>query len=139
MKQYLSLSFLLFFAWACKNDDKLDKQAENDIDAARSFIQCALNGDFEKAKNYMLQDSLNLEDLQTAIRLNQRLTPDEKKKYREASIRIHERRALNDSASIISYSNSYRQRKDSLLLVKVDDRWLVDFKYIFHHKTDSLP
>lgn len=139
MKQYLSLSFLLFFAWACKNEDKLEKPAENDIDAARSFIQCALNGDYEKARNFMLQDSMNMEDLQKAIQLNQRLSPDEKKKYREASIRIHERRALNDSTSIIHYSNSYRQRKDSLLLVKVEDRWLVDFKYIFPHKTDSLP
>jgi len=139
MKQTISLSLLLLFVMACGNNDRKNAAAENDIDAARSFIRAALDGDYNKAQIFMLQDSTNLEDLNTAIRLNERLTPEEKQKYRESTIRIFQTRALNDSSSIITYSNSYRNRKDSLLVIKADGKWLVDFKYIFQHKTDSLP
>lgn len=139
MKQKITLSFLLFFAFACGNNDNKDIAGENDIDAARSFIRAALDGDYNKARTFMLQDSINLEDLNKAIVLNERLTPDEKKQYRESTIRIFETRSINDSSSIITYSNSYRNRKDSLLVVKDAGRWVVDFKYIFPHKTDSLP
>ncbi|MCR6719898.1 MAG: DUF4878 domain-containing protein [Chitinophagaceae bacterium] len=139
MKQTITLSFLLFFALACGDDKKKEMAGENAADAASSFIRAALDGDYEKAKHYMLQDSVNLEDLNTAIRLHERLTPEERTKYRESSIRIFTNRALNDSANIITYSNSFRNRKDSLLVVRVGEQWMVDFKYIFQHKTDSLP
>lgn len=140
MKQTLLISFLLFFVLACSNNDKNAKDvAENDLDAARNFIQAALNGDYDLAKKYMLQDSVNLEDLNTAMRLSERSSPDEKRKYRESSIRIHNHRVINDSTSIISFSNSYKQRIDSLLLVNDGGRWVVDFKFIFQHQKDSLP
>ena len=65
-------------------------------------------------------------------------TKEEKEKHQEASIRIHQNRKLNDSTSIIYYSNSYKNIQDSLKVIKANGEWLVDFKYIFH-KTDSLP
>lgn len=140
MKPLSLLSFLLFFALSCGQNDQTDKQSsENDIDAARNFIRAALNSDYDLARNYMLQDSLNNEDLNTVVRQNQHLSAEEKKLYREASILIHGRRSENDSTSIIVYSNSYKNRKDSLKIVRVNGDWLVDFKYIFPHKTDSLP
>lgn len=86
----------------------------------------------------MVDDSLNREDLNAIVRLNERLTPEEKDQYKTASIRIHETRNINDSASVIYYSNSYRNKKDSLKVVKINNEWKVDFKYIFKHKTDSL-
>lgn len=139
MKHGIPLSFLLFFALACGQNDQSASGSENDIDAARNFIRAALNSDFDKARTYMLQDSLNNEDLSTVVRHNQQVSPQERQLYREASIIIHGHRAENDSTSIIVYSNSYRQRKDSLKIVRVDGQWLVDLKYIFPHKTDSLP
>ena len=86
----------------------------------------------------MIDDSLNHEDLNAIQRLNERLTTEEKEKYQEASIRIHQNRKINDSTSVIYYSNSYRNQTDSLKVIKANGQWLVDFKYIFH-KTDSLP
>ncbi len=86
----------------------------------------------------MVNDSLNHEDLNAIERLNEKLTQEEKEKYKEASIRIFQNRALNDSTSMIYYSNSYRNQKDSLKVIKANGKWLVDFKYFFH-KTDSLP
>jgi len=86
----------------------------------------------------MVNDSLNHEDLNAIERLNEKMTKEEKEKYQEASIRIHQNRKLNDSTSMIYYSNSYRNVTDSLKVIKMAGQWLVDFKYFFH-KSDSLP
>jgi len=141
MKKIIYLgSFLLLCLTACNNDDRqsASTSSDSDIDAARNFIQAALVGDFERAKNFMVNDSLNHEDLNAIQRLNERMTKEEKEKYQGASIRIHQDRKINDSTSVIYYSNSYKNKTDSLKVIKTNGEWLVDFKYIFH-KTDSLP
>jgi len=140
MKKIIYLgSFLLLCLTACNNDDRqsASTSSDSDIDAARNFIQAALVGDFERAKNFMVNDSLNHEDLNAIQRLNERMTKEEKEKYQGASIRIHQDRKINDSTSVIYYSNSYKNKTDSLKVIKTNGEWLVDFKYIFH-KTDSL-
>jgi len=139
-KLLFCLSFLVLGLPACNNDDRsaASGTSDSDIDAARNFIQAALVGDFETAKKFMVNDSLSHEDLNAIQRLNEKLTKEEKQKYQEASIRIHQNRPLNDSTSMIYYSNSYRNKTDSLKVIKADGKWLVDFKYFFH-KTDSLP
>lgn len=122
---------------ACKNAEEV--KSENAIDAARNFIQSALNGEFDKAGQYMVDDSLNRQDLHLMERLSKNLTTEEKQKYKEASIRIHETRPVNDSSTVIYYSNSYKNKRDSLKVVSRNGQWLVDFKYIFKQGIDSLP
>ncbi len=122
---------------ACKNAEEI--KSENAIDAARNFIQAALNGDFEKAGTFMVNDSLNLQDLHLMERMSRNLTKEEKNKYREASIRIHETRQIDDSSSVIYYSNSFRNKKDSLKVISQNGQWLVDFKYIFKQGQEALP
>jgi len=139
-KMIFCLAFLVLTLLACSNDERgtASGTSDSDIDAARNFIQAALVGDFKKAKIFMVNDSLNHEDLNAIERLNEKMTREEKERYQEASIRIHQNRKLNDSTSMIYYSNSYRNETDSLKVIKRDGQWLVDFKYFFH-KSDSLP
>lgn len=120
---------------ACKNAEEV--KSENAIDAARNFIQSALNGDFEKAATFMVDDSLNRQDLHLLERLSKNLTKEEKDKYKEATIRIHETRNLNDSTTIIHFSNTYKNKKDSLKVVNLNGQWLVDFKYIFKQEKEE--
>ena len=56
----------------------------------------------------MLRDSLNTQ-LLDAFETNyqQRMSKDDKRGYREASINIHNVRQLNDSVTIVNYSNSF--------------------------------
>ena len=112
--------------------------SDNDIDAARNFIQAALVGDFDRARVFMVNDSLNNEHIDAIQRLNERQEKEEKEKYQSASIRIHQNRTVNDSTSVIHYSNSHKNKIDSLKVIKTGGKWLVDFKYIFN-KSDSLP
>jgi len=85
----------------------------------------------------MLRDSLN-NQLLDVIENNyqQRMNSEDKRGYRESSINMHSIRQTSDSTSIISYSNSYMKKNDSLRVLKVNGQWLVDFKYSFP-RTDS--
>ena len=87
----------------------------------------------------MVQDSLNLQFLETFERnYKDRMSPDDKRSYREASINIHSVKELNDSVSIVNYSNSFKKQNDSLKVVKQNDQWLVDFKYSFQPRDTTL-
>lgn len=139
-KIFYIVAAILPVLFACNSSDRqtTSTTSDNDIDAARNFIQAALVGDFEKAKGFMVKDSLSIGQLNAIERLNERLTPQEKEKYKGASIRIHKDRKVNDSTSVVHYSNSYRNKVDSLKVIKVGDKWLVDFKFMLS-KNDSLP
>ena len=141
MKQYIlhAASFLFLFAAACTNQEqKAEEKSENDIDAARNFIRAALDGKFNEAKTFLLSDSSNIEYFDANERNYQRNNADEKRNYREATINIHKVTPLNDSTSIVIYSNSYKNDHDTLRILKKKNQWLVDLKYLFEHDRDSL-
>ena len=138
MKQLIYLSSLLVFFAACNNGDKTDTPAD-DIGAASAFLRAALDGDFSRAKTYIVNDSVNQVYIDLSERqYRERMIPDEKARYKNASIIVHEFRHVNDSTTIIYYSNTYRNQRDSLKVLKQNGKWLVDFKYIFKYKPDSL-
>lgn len=121
---------MILFAAACNSKEE-EAVSENDVDAARNFISAVLHSDFDKATAYMVPDSLNQEYLDITRRSFERKSPDEKRYYSEASINIHGIRQVSDSATVVHYSNSFKKIKDSLKVVKLNDRWLIDLKYSF--------
>lgn len=129
--------FLLFFT-ACQNNDKKGPSASsNNIDAARNFIRAALDGKYREAKDYLLQDSVNLNWMDAAERSYLKADQDTKDGYMAASINMHKVIPVNDSTTIIIYSNSFKNDHDTLKVVKVKGQWLVDLKYLFEHDTDT--
>ena len=137
MKKTLYLSSLMVFCFiSCNNNDKQPAKAENDVDAIRNFIQFALYGDYDKAKTYMLPDSINKEQMNAIERVN--LSPEEKAGLSNASINIHNINRVNDSTTVVIYSNSYKNNWDTLKAIKQKGEWLVDFKYLFNHDQDTL-
>ncbi|HVT85959.1 MAG TPA: hypothetical protein VHD35_12215 [Chitinophagaceae bacterium] len=137
-KNHLLFLFLLFFAASCSNNTDKEKKPENDIDAARDFIRAALDGKFDLAKTYMLQDSSNTQYLDAVERNYQKLPDSTKNGYHESSINIHLVNPVNDSTTVIIYSNSYMKDRDTLRVRKINQQWLVDLKYIFEHDRDTL-
>jgi hypothetical protein len=130
---------LLVFLAACNNSDKKTDASSDDIGAASAFLRAALDGDFARAKTYIINDSVNQVYIDLSERqYRERMMPNEKARYKDASIIVHEFRHVNDSTTIIYYSNTYRNQRDSLKVLKQDGKWLVDFKYIFKYKPDSL-
>jgi hypothetical protein len=135
---YISFLFLPFF-YACSNDSQgaSTDRSESDVDAARNFIRAALDNDFEKARTYVIRDSVNNQYVDLAKQSRANLSKDENNKYHNASIRIYDTRKITDSISIITYANSYKNKKDSLKVVRENNAWLVDFKYSFLPPLDS--
>ena len=140
MKKLIVFSILLLQISACNNDETANKEttaSENDLDAARNFIRSSLDGKWSDARKFMVQDSSNIERLNTIEDFYKTESPDDKRGYREASITTYDSRKINDSITIVNYSNSYKNQKDSLKIVRVNGQWLVDLKYSFL-PTDSV-
>src|SRR5205085_12230007 len=113
--------FLIFLLVACNNSDQeAETKSDNDMDAARNFLDAALKGDYKNASTYMLQDSANKEWLNVAQRGYQRYSPDEKSKLKSASLRFFDTKQVNDSTTITVFANSYKNKKDTLRIVKMN-------------------
>jgi type IV secretory pathway component VirB8 len=138
-RKFLQLSaFLLFFAAACNNNDNQPAvpSSENDIDAARNFIRTALDGNYRDARKFIVADSINLQYIDAFERnYNERMDPEDKREYRQSSININSVQQLNDSVTIVNYSNSYKKNLDSLKVIRVNQQWLIDLKYSFENKS----
>ena len=131
----LILSFLaVSILFACNDDKK--SSSENDVDAARNFLDAALDGKWNEAKSFLVQDSTNVQLLATVENKYNHFANSEKLNYMNAHPIFHNSRKVNDSITVISYSNSYTNRRDSLKIVRLKGQWLVDLKYTFF-PTDS--
>jgi hypothetical protein len=129
MKMLWSLLFC-FLLISCDNEeDKKDTISENDTDAARNFIRAALDGKWDNARKFMIQDSTNLQLLDRAESMYQSKEREVKRSYRESNIRFYDTRQVNDSTTVINYSNTYKNEKDSLKVIRINGQWLIDLKY----------
>ncbi|MEO6612973.1 MAG: hypothetical protein ABIT05_10840 [Chitinophagaceae bacterium] len=131
---------LVFLFSSCKsNDNKSTNDSENNIDAARNFVRAALDGKFNEARNYMLTDSVNTNYMDVAERSYQRADQAVKDGYRTSTIRIYSPLVeVNDSTTIIIFSNTFKNDPDTLRVLRVKGQWLVDLKYLYEHDADSL-
>jgi hypothetical protein len=103
--------------------------AENALDAGREFVDACLKGEFKKADYYLLHNSQN-DGLFTTLKATyNKETKEEKTELKNASINIQSIEELNDTVTIIHYSNSFSKISSILKTVKLNDTWLVDLAY----------
>lgn len=133
MKSIFTASFLFLLFCACNNSDKTAVPAsENDVDAARNFIQAALKGHYDEARTLVVPDSVNNAWVDLLKRnYQEHMSLGDKAGYRDASINIHNVQTANDSTTFIQYSNSFKKQSDSLKVIKRNGQWLVDLEYSF--------
>lgn len=122
--------FLSVIILAACNDAGGYKKAEDAQDAGREFIRASLNGDMDKARFYLLKDSTNLYVFESWKNGYNKLSGDEKRSYRESEIRPLKIEKVSDSIVNYSYSNSFKQKKATIKVVRVNGEWLVDLKDI---------
>lgn len=130
---------LLILLAACGNEEKAPATSDNHVDAVRNFVRAALDGKFNEARMYMIADSLNNNLLDVAERSFKNLPQETKDGYRASSIRFPSPMiSINDSTSIVIYSNSYMNNPDTLKVYRIGGKWLVDFKYLYQHDADTM-
>jgi hypothetical protein len=138
MKRYRIICLFLPFLFSYCGSKKQSTTSENDIDAARNFIRAALDGKFDEARNFMLSDSVNANYMDVAERSFRNTDAETKNGYRVASINMHQVAPINDSTTIVIYSNSFKNDHDTLKVVKENGQWLVDLKYLYQHDMDTM-
>ena len=140
MKKFLFVFITAFIFGACNNSADTEKETGPSglNDATRNFIRAALNGKFEEAKKYMLIDTPNVQYLENAASAYQKLDTIKKEGYAESSIIIHSaEERIKDSVAIVIYSNSFMNNPDTLRVLKQNNNWLVDLKYLYEHDFDT--
>jgi hypothetical protein len=142
MKKIIQLSSLLLLFFSACNNSSEEPQVKpaNGMDAASKFLRAALDGDYKKARTYLVKDSTNHQMIDIYEKdYNNNLPPEDKTKYKSASIRfLKETHEVNDSTTIIHYSNSYKNKPDSLKIIRINGEWFVDLNFTFQPK-DSIP
>ena len=129
MQKYLIVLCVLYFA-SCGNETTFTT-AEDAQDAGRQFIRASLDGDYAKAKFFLLKDSTNLLLIrQQQINYTQ-LSSDKKRDNREAAIRPIEIKEENDSVTLFKYYHTSNKQDTTTIRVKKENgEWLVDLKSI---------
>jgi hypothetical protein len=110
------------------------KKAEDAQDAGREFIRAALDGDYDKAKFYLYEDSTNQILIEMWKRKYDNMPHEERKKYQDADILPINIRPVNDSVTSYTYANSYKRDTTTIRVVRINGDWLVDLKEILNHK-----
>lgn len=129
MRSVIVTGFLFLQIFCACSSEETKPTSENDVDAARNFINAVLQANFDKAGDYLVPDSANKEYMALTEQSFERKSPEERKMYAESSINIHGVKPVNDTVTIVHYSNSYKNIKDSIKVVRVDQQWLIDLKY----------
>ena len=132
-----AFSLFIIFSACHQRDNSGASKPENDIDAARDFIRDALDGKFDDARKYLYPDSSNFSYMAVAQRNYQNAREATKQGYRASSINIHQVTPVNDSTTVIIFSNSYMNDHDTLKILKVSGLWLIDLKYLYEHDLDT--
>ena len=112
----------------CKQKE-IDKP-ETALDAGRAFIRASLDGNFKDAETLLLKDSQNVQMFSSYKTFYDRLPGDKKNHYKKASYTINKYQDVNDSTTIINYSNDYMKKPMEIKVVRIQQEWKVDFKYI---------
>ncbi|HYC27885.1 MAG TPA: hypothetical protein VEB42_03700, partial [Chitinophagaceae bacterium] len=103
-------------------------KAEDAQDAGREFIRASLDGNYDKAKFYMLKDEDNLMLLDRWEEMYRKLAQDTVRAFKDADIRPIKIESVNDSTTQYTYSNSFTKDTTALKIVRVNGEWLVDLK-----------
>lgn len=122
---YVSICFLL----ACNANN--GSRPETAMDTGREFIRASLDGNFDRAENLLLKDTLNMQLFSRYKDFYKTLQASEKKQYKDATYEINKYTDVNDSVTTINYSNSYMKKPMEIMLVRSNELWNVDFKYTY--------
>jgi hypothetical protein len=133
MNKIKSLLLCALVIAACNRPAEVKKS--DPLESGRGFIESSLKGDYGEAQKYILQDSSNIQYFNGLKDFNSKRSNAEKEGYKDANILIDSTEKISDSVTIITYSNTYKNKPSKLKMVKKNNEWLVDFKYTF---TDSL-
>lgn len=129
IKPGLFITVLILFIASC-NDKR--PVTNTDIGVAEAFINYILKNDFKEAETLVLKEETNKQYFDLFKKDYESKNKEDLENYKNSTIIVNEIAPVNDSVSIINYSNSFKKDKSNKLkMVRVNGKWLVDLKYTF--------
>ncbi len=113
------------------NEPEGFKNPEDPLDAGREFVRAILDGNYQKAGLYINKDQED-KDLFTTYQQYMKKQPQkERLLLKSSSIIIHKSETINDSVTIINFSNSHSMKPMDIKVIREDNTWKIDFSYTF--------
>jgi hypothetical protein len=134
MKRIIATAFVSILLFSCSNKNERPTTA---MDTGRTFIRATLDGDLEKAKTLLLNDTLNIRLFDRYEDYYKNLKPEEKAAYKKANYTINTYTDQSDSVTVINFSNDYMNKPMDIKVVRRDNLWSVDFAYTSTDTTSS--
>ncbi len=128
--QKIKYLFLALLFWQCTPSDQYEI-ADNPLDGGRYFIENCMQGNFKKAKFYVLEDAENLALFEKMATNYFALDKEGRQQIRLASIQINEISAVDSSVTIMNYQNSFDNKVHKLKIMETPNGWKVDLKYTY--------
>jgi len=124
----LIIASVCFLACQQKPDFEIASSA---LDGGRYFIESCMQGEFKKARFYLMEDSTNKGHFEQITKKYYELDKEGRQQLRQASIQINEISAIDTSNAIIYYQNSFEKVAHKLKVQQTKDGWKVDLKYSY--------
>jgi hypothetical protein len=122
---------MVIFSGGCALNEGY-KKAEDAQEAAREFIRASLDGNYDKARHYLYQDSANVNQmlLDRWKSSYDQLPQEDKVNFKQANILVINTESLNDSTTNFTYSNTYKKKNTTIKVIRNNGEWLIDLKDI---------
>ena len=130
IKKLFTLLFASIFLLSCQQQPDFEI-ASSPLDGGRYFIESCLQGEFRKAKFYLVSDSTNQGHFEQITKNYYALDKEGRQQLRQASIQINEISAIDSSNSVINYQNSFEKVVHKLKVTQTKEGWKVDLKYTY--------
>jgi hypothetical protein len=128
-KKIIAFICVILFFITCNQSE--NKRHDDPLESGREFIDASLKGNYDIAKKYLLQDSVNIDYFNGLQQFNNKLSDQQKEGYKNANIIINSADNVSDSVMIINYSNTFKNSPSKIKMVRINKEWFVDFKYTF--------
>ena len=117
---------------SCFNKQKEDsKRPDTALETGTLFIQNSLQGNFNQCAPLILKENDNLHLFGEFKNYYNKKPENWKKEIRSSGYIINKYLDLNDSTTIINYSNPKLSRPMEIKVVLKDHQWWIDYKYTY--------
>ena len=115
------------FFCGCQSNNKEDISLTA-LETAQQFLRLEMSGDYKNATENLLATDYN----QTILSIHQKeydaMSEEQKKQLKSDIINIVSYNETSDSTAILDYSNIVDTAKQRLYLIRLNKKWLIDFK-----------
>lgn len=133
MKNIFPFVIVLLLLNSCDSvkEDKETAESSTGFEAGREFVRAALDGDYKKAKDYLLDDSINIQLIEQQESNYLQLSESERNGFKTSSIRPVSIINPYDSVTLFRYYHSANSKDTTeLRILRKEGRWLVDLKSV---------